>query len=536
MPRLPVYEEQGVQQGGTVKLSGSDPVAGALQGLGQSISQVGGMLGDVQSLIDRGEESGAKASEAEAIAGFEKEFNDGLLMRARAVAEGGDTSVADLTSEFIPENKAAWMESKMAGWEQGVKENWRGSKRSLNMFFDDYRARSAHRRVQLNADTVKFQMERAVVEIQSNADAVRKEAFYLDTIGQTEAAEVKHAEADGIYISLEPFIGKGMADEYSRQGFYSATETAIRQSATIAAVDAHVEKAAKNKNRYSNAQYSAIQSAAESQRSSLRRDTAEFVGKLVEAANRGENIESEHNDNRDLIELNLGPEVNETLDNIRKSQRVKEAIKDPAVLEQVEREAEDAIKSQFPELAKEAERLSGMMMTVKAAELGGFLKRVNASSAPEEYKLALIGMVMDDQSKRIGKISAGGLWFTRARKADDLFNYLRYVTETAVRASGTTAPYSRFADVWVQLADILRSGKVPNADESLSFEANAKAWIAAELKPTVDAADASATSMFLLDKFSPGQIVRQSGQRGLPKKPQARTKTDEELANELWGK
>lgn len=147
---IPTYQRQPQGLGGTVKLSGSDPVNKALQDLGGQMQNLGGALKQFEQVKDEGFKSQA-AVDRQIVMNHANQDFDGLLQ----------------SGQITIEEKPDFMRERIDNWESEVRENWKGTDSALEDFMTKSSLVREQEQGKYMGEVATFQAERAVVSMET---------------------------------------------------------------------------------------------------------------------------------------------------------------------------------------------------------------------------------------------------------------------------------------------------------------------------------------------------------------------------------
>jgi len=240
------------QLGGTTKLSGSDPVAGAISNLGGQIQNVGDMFAKFQQVKDRGASLDGAVSREEAQAQLEQNFN-------AVIADPNNNS-------FSLEDKPQYMQEGMDLWRETLKEGWTGSKGSLDEFLQQDELLTEEEQIKYKYDVEKFKLKKSIVQQENAGNKFLMSALESYVSGDEEGYKTAMTQAVKVKGYLEEAYGDpSKSDAWLKQGFYSATARLIT-NASPAQVNEVTQMIDEKKGKFSPSQYQELKRLAEAQK------------------------------------------------------------------------------------------------------------------------------------------------------------------------------------------------------------------------------------------------------------------------------
>ncbi len=482
--KIQTYEQRGVATSGTTKLSGGDPVAQAMQGLGGQIQNVGKVAFGIQQARN---DLKAQGNVSDYNVAWMEEQNR-IATKADQMVKGGDMSLED---------SEGWVDGELEVWNESYIGNADYDEKTRATIQSHWNESSAAFKIKYNGAVQSRLDERHVVQVTTDADMLKKQALDLEASGQFDRAEVLAGQANEKYDSLAPYVGEEKVVAFKQAGNFSASQMAIRESMLVSDTEKLQKDIEENKAEYSASQYSSLLNQVSAREKQIRAGVGDQVVQLSSLADQGVDISTAIDEMEPLINDSFGDATLKALRDTNGQKQFLTNIKDSDQMEIALEDANEALKADFPSVSKLVEAVRfPLIVSTNGKKVDAAFKAINDSAMSPEYKFALIQDVFDDQEERAKERQVG--WHSESfklfgtTKRGRAFETLRLAYDEAVTATGNTDLYQTFPENWVELRDIVAKGEVAGGDNTLPIEQQVSAWIEQKTAPMTAAAASQA--------------------------------------------
>ena len=214
------------QLGGTTKLSGSDPVAGAISNLGGQIQNVGNVMAKFQQVKDKAAVYDTETLTNNKIVALEEEYT--------AKRRSEDPNVrAEVSGMYIGD----YVNNGLDGWIPEVEENWEASPKALESFKTTFERTMSQNNARYSTIKLNEQGQELKIKLKSSIDEnMRQRAIYLSD-GNIDVAESYQLKAQEIAADADEIFGEGASNAWLNAGLYDSYDYILSDSVTKDAVN-----------------------------------------------------------------------------------------------------------------------------------------------------------------------------------------------------------------------------------------------------------------------------------------------------------